>query len=378
MPNVFLILASVLSLYAKGLSLFLHGSSITSAQHAKYQNEIPPIVGQIRTENSPTLSVSNVTICLGKEATLQADYSSTLGVSFTWLPGSLTGSLIIVTPQITSVYTLIVNDNGNQTVTMCTVYVDKKILPQVNFKYASPVCQSVNLTQPELFSDFYKGGVFRSEGLAIDSASGFISVNKTPVGIYTVNYLLPAGTCYGAKKGTATIEIEKEFTLGISEDVKIGTNSSIEIFASGGSNYLWEPSTGLSCNDCPNTMAAPKQSTKYCVIEPSKNCVAKACVNVIVGCEGQDFSVPNAFSPNGDMVNDSFCLKGWNLCVSSFLVLIFNRWGEKVYESTNPNFCWDGIYKDKILEADVYACRIDAFFSGNNRVIKNGSITLLK
>jgi gliding motility-associated-like protein len=67
-------------------------------------------------------------------------------------------------------------------------------------------------------------------------------------------------------------------------------------------------------------------------------------------------SIPNLFTPNGDGVNDYYEVS--NLaesgCFSELEILIFNRWGEKVFESTNPNFKWDGSKNGNPLTAGVY------------------------
>ncbi|MBK8362286.1 MAG: gliding motility-associated C-terminal domain-containing protein [Bacteroidetes bacterium] len=52
-------------------------------------------------------------------------------------------------------------------------------------------------------------------------------------------------------------------------------------------------------------------------------------------------SIPNVFTPNGDNVNDFYEMK--SLCYfEQFRIIIFNRWGKKMYESNNPGFKWDG------------------------------------
>ena len=62
--------------------------------------------------------------------------------------------------------------------------------------------------------------------------------------------------------------------------------------------------------------------------------------------------IPNTFSPNGDEVNDYFQLTPFDIndpstkyddpCFDEMVVTIFNRWGQKVFESTDPGFKWDG------------------------------------
>ena len=58
-------------------------------------------------------------------------------------------------------------------------------------------------------------------------------------------------------------------------------------------------------------------------------------------CEKNLDSIPNAFSPNGDAINDTYYIK--DLCnFDGFNIKIFNRWGKIIFESTNPIFVWDG------------------------------------
>lgn len=68
--------------------------------------------------------------------------------------------------------------------------------------------------------------------------------------------------------------------------------------------------------------------------------------------------VPNAFTPNGDGVNETFVVKGENL--RDFNLLIFNRWGELVYQTTDMNAGWDGTYKGQPCQSDVYVYKVAA------------------
>ena len=95
-------------------------------------------------------------------------------------------------------------------------------------------------------------------------------------------------------------------------------------------------------------------------------------------CEVDELTLPSAFSPNNDGENDLFCLEGWETCVDTFEIFIFNRWGEVVYESHLPNFCWDGIYKGKYLESNVFVYVLKAKTKEGIEFKKSGNITLLR
>jgi gliding motility-associated-like protein len=71
-------------------------------------------------------------------------------------------------------------------------------------------------------------------------------------------------------------------------------------------------------------------------------CKGRDTVRVIyLRCDDTELLIPNVFSPNGDRVNDLFDIKGECLH-SKFLIQIFNRWGVKVFETTDRYNSWDG------------------------------------
>ena len=84
--------------------------------------------------------------------------------------------------------------------------------------------------------------------------------------------------------------------------------------------------------------------------------------------------IPDAFTPNGDGINDLFGVKGEGL--QNFSMRIFNRWGELVFESHNPRQQWDGNYEGKPVQTDTYVYQLIA--SGLGSKEKTGSVTLIR
>jgi gliding motility-associated-like protein len=68
---------------------------------------------------------------------------------------------------------------------------------------------------------------------------------------------------------------------------------------------------------------------------------------------GENFYVPNAFSPNGDGVNDCFGVHYWGPA-DKFEMFIYNRWGQLIYHSTDVSGCWDGTIKGTKQSAGTY------------------------
>jgi gliding motility-associated-like protein len=172
-------------------------------------------------------------------------------------------------------------------------------------------------------------------------------------------------------------------TVNTSSDVTINDGESTQIiaFVPNGASVVWTPSTGLSCATCSATIASPTVTTEYCAYTNIGSCADTSCVliTVEVDCESKtDYSTPTAFSPNNDGINDEFCLKGWNECVTTFYIGIYNRWGEKIYESEDPGFCWDGTFKGNPLNSAVFVYYIKATVKDIGEVVRKGNITLVK
>ena len=99
----------------------------------------------------------------------------------------------------------------------------------------------------------------------------------------------------------------------------------------------------------------------------------KLIINVIE-CKETTFYVPNAFTPDGDKLNDEFGAYGIN--IRDFSMEIYNRWGEILFTSNELNNRWNGKYKDNICQIDVYAYRIIYKDIKNKLHIKYGTLTL--
>jgi gliding motility-associated-like protein len=141
-------------------------------------------------------------------------------------------------------------------------------------------------------------------------------------------------------------------------------------------SYTWSPNTGLNCADCPNPFAAPYTHTIYTLtVNYLNNCIANEEVQVYVG-NGPDIYVPNAFTPNGDGENDVFLVYGAGL--KSVNMKVFNRWGEKIFDSQNQWLGWDGRYKGELVQPGVYTYIVEVTYLNDKKRQKNGTVTLIR
>jgi len=86
--------------------------------------------------------------------------------------------------------------------------------------------------------------------------------------------------------------------------------------------------------------------------------------------------MPNAFTPNADGINDCFRIKYFGQ-IQELQFFIYNRWGNKVFESSNPNDCWDGTFKGNPAEAGNYVYYIKAK-TACGPVERKGNVLLIR
>ncbi len=173
-----------------------------------------------------------------------------------------------------------------------------------------------------------------------------------------------------------TVEVQGAGAVELGETVELTATSN----GSADVSYTWVPTFGLQCPTCANVTVRPAETTTYKVtaIDGVYGCVATTEATVQVGTDNTLF-VPNAFTPNGDGQNDVLQLYGNLQGIRYFQLLVFNRWGEKVYETNDQFFAWDAIYKGEKLEpaAYLYVMKVVHLNNETSRTFK-GSITLLK
>jgi len=87
--------------------------------------------------------------------------------------------------------------------------------------------------------------------------------------------------------------------------------------------------------------------------------------------------LPTTFTPNGDGVNDIIYVKGWGIReLKSFM--IYNRWGELVFETSDIDVGWNGIYKGILQNNDIYVYKVRATNWSDKELTKEGHINLMR
>ena len=318
--------------------------------------------GSVTVSGALSITSNSTSICSGSTATLTAAGATT----YTWLPMSTNGSSVTVNPTSNTTYTIV----GLSGTCTGSTTVNVGVTPQPTISVnTTTICSGTSTTLTATGATTYSWNT--------GATTSTLNVSPTTTTVYTVT-----GTTNGCTSNqTAIVTVIATPTLIISSDVVITKGTSTTLTISGGTNYNWSPNLDLSCTSCPNPIASPSLTTQYCVTSSNGACTTTACVIVTVenDCKSNaDYTTPNAFTPNGDGSNDEFCLKGWSECTTSFHIAIFDRWGEKVYDSEDPSFCWDGKYLGVELNPAVFVFYIKAEIMNMGTITKKGNITLIK
>ncbi|MEO1653705.1 MAG: gliding motility-associated C-terminal domain-containing protein, partial [Bacteroidota bacterium] len=148
-----------------------------------------------------------------------------------------------------------------------------------------------------------------------------------------------------------------------------------------GARYTWSPDSTLSDPNIPNPIASPFDSENYTVTittgtgEAACNAVVNVTVNVVL-----DINPPNVFTPNGDGVNDLWEVPLLN-SFETARIQIFNRWGDRVFESTGYNVPWDGTFNGNPVANSTYYYVIELNPEPTVRPLRpeiSGSITVTR
>lgn len=172
-----------------------------------------------------------------------------------------------------------------------------------------------------------------------------------------------------------TIEAFPEVILTAGNDTSIVAGNSVQLWAAGANSYLWQPATWLDNPRSATPVAQPEGPITYTVTGYNEyGCYASVAVHIDLN---EVLFIPNAFSPNGDGLNDEFNLGSYGYHKLT-VFRIYNRWGEEVFSTTNPRQGWRGNHKGKPADAGTYHYYISLFNTKEEEQIFKGDITLIR
>jgi gliding motility-associated-like protein len=154
----------------------------------------------------------------------------------------------------------------------------------------------------------------------------------------------------------------------------VGETIQFNATTSGPGNILWTPQDEFTCATCASTTVSPNQNAVYNVYFTDLNgCQAQSQVSVYFD---PFIYIPNTFTPDGDEYNNEFRPILGN--IREFEMLIFDRWGEIVYEMTSLDDYWDGTYNKLPCQDGTYVWKLKYTDFANNKKEITGHINLLR
>ncbi|MEL6864893.1 MAG: gliding motility-associated C-terminal domain-containing protein [Bacteroidota bacterium] len=166
----------------------------------------------------------------------------------------------------------------------------------------------------------------------------------------------------------------------VEESYTILQGQSVQLDLPDGFDYLWSPETGLSCSDCAKPIASPTEDISYEVTVIDENgCLADIRVSITVEipiCEPPHIFIPTAFTPNDDGENDFIQVFGNP--IDELYLAIYNRWGQKVFETRDVDGRWDGTFEGQKLNTDVFGYYLEVLCIDGQEYFAKGNITLIR
>ena len=175
-------------------------------------------------------------------------------------------------------------------------------------------------------------------------------------------------------------------SVNVGPDISAQTGSVITLNSSvsAGSNvsYNWSPSNQLSCNNCPNpSLTITGNQMLTLTVQNKYGCTAVDSLYIVTFCKNAQVFVANAFTPDGDNINDILIVRGTGISVKSFRV--FNRWGNVVFEKqhfqpNDPKYGWNGKVNGVPATPDVYVYIAEVACDNGTVYFHKGNTTILK
>ncbi len=290
----------------------------------------------------------NGIVCAGTIATISALASGGDGVySYSWNNGTIIGSNAVVTPTQDTYYTVTVTDGCGQPVTD-QVFIQVEQIPSVAFTPTSMIgCAPVTVNFNDLSSS--TGGSNYSWDFGDQQGSNITD----PVHIYTLPGTYSVSLHVTTPNGCADAVVIPNLVQVYAMPIADYTQSSTELtvlepaitFSNNSSfatSYAWNFGDGSPIDSTENPShqyTAPGNYDIQLIVTNPAGCTDTIYSTVRIE-EGFAIYTPNAFSPNGDGINDSF--KPFGIGISNFNMYIIDRWGLQIFHSTSPENPWNG------------------------------------
>jgi len=331
---------------------------------------------------------SDLTICKGDKFTVttEADLGSG-NYAYNWNPSygitGPTGSVQAGTGQGTTIYNVTVYDIACPQYTInhsFKINVNKAPVPNLSVPnyQCEPYCTIYNSKikdQTELVSYTFNGGnIVYGDSMNICLSSGIYTVDVTSIGlngckeVFTYPNML---TIYPKPSANFNWSPDKPNTVSDNNVTFSPINPN------NNSTWFWELAANTTTTDKNPTVMYENEGKYPITFMVTSEYGCKDTLTKVLEVKDEFILwTPNAFTPNGDGLNDIFTSKG--LGIKKYEMFIFDRWGNQIFHTDDIYKGWDGTYKGTMCSDDVFIYRIVVIDNKSAKHTKTGHVTLLK
>nr|MBS0037031.1 gliding motility-associated C-terminal domain-containing protein [Saprospiraceae bacterium] len=207
------------------------------------------------------------------------------------------------------------------------------------------------------------------------------SASPSATTLYTANIII--GNCTGEKEVLVIVNENPAIVSLTADPITVLPGEESLLFAEvqpQGTAILWRPAISLDNPNIHNPLATPLETTTYVItITTEEGCTSVDSVTVFVQnlpCESPYIFLPNAFSPNGDGMNDILYLLGDH--IDQFVLVIYNRWGQEVFRTVELDRGWNGKFRGEDLSSGVYGYYLEVECIGGAHFSEKGNVSLIR
>lgn len=345
---------------------------------------VPGASGQILEYGDTTLVNLNATVA-ATPATCANPTAGAITVTITGGVGPFTFSLDGTTFQASNVFTGVTR--GDKTVTIREGICGKTITRTVTV----PFTDNLTLTGPR-DTTVCTGASFTLRASSNSSATTYawtpatglgsptaavttatVSANTTFTVTATLNGCVKTATATVTARPNPTVNAGPDQTILVGEEVMLSGTSSILP-----RTITWAPSMNVINPNILVTSARPAQTTNYTltVVEANTGCTASD--NMVVTVVPYCVKAMNAFTPNGDGINDRWLLTTSDQCTRNITVNVYNRYGHLVYSNPNYTNTWEGTINGKPLPDGTYYYSVKYTLINGRIIEQKGDVTILR
>lgn len=321
---------------------------------------------------------ADTTICAN--TSVQIGGSNISGVSYSWMPSNSTVisdpsiSNPVASPVAGSTEYIVTGVDANNCTNTDTILVTMLAPLNVNAGIDEVICR---YDSTQIGASLVEGQLYSWSPL--NGLSSPASPNTMVSPDSTTTYTLSVTDNYGCSIVTdeVTVIVNQLPLANAGPDDSITVNHSVQLVATGGIQYSWLPELGLSNAGIDNPVASPDSTTTYIVSVIDVNgCEQTDTVTVVVITPS--FWAPTAFSPDGDMLNDVFYIRGDG--IDNFEFTVFDQYGHLIFKSKNLSYGWDGSYATtgEKLPKGAYVYHVSGVLSDGTLVNETGMVNLIR